>query len=74
MHFVQCEECGQLVDCRQLGDVLHHDEPGHDPLAVAEELAAELVTMAGWLGLAGVASPQVGDLAVPLAAALQRAG
>lgn len=32
MHFVQCEECGQLVDCRQLGDVLHHDEPGHDPL------------------------------------------
>ena len=49
-------------------------EPGHDPLEVAEELAAELVTMAGWLGLAGVAAPQAGDLAVPLASALQRAG
>lgn len=32
MHFITCAECGQDVDCRRLGDVLHHDEPGHEPL------------------------------------------
>ncbi|MGR6331356.1 non-homologous end-joining DNA ligase [Sphingomonas sp. XXL09] len=32
MHFISCPECGQAIDCRNLGDVLHHDEPGHDPL------------------------------------------
>lgn len=32
MHFITCPECGQDVDCRRLGDVLHHDERGHEPL------------------------------------------
>jgi bifunctional non-homologous end joining protein LigD len=31
-HFHRCEECGQLVDRRNLGDVFHHEEPGHEPL------------------------------------------
>lgn len=33
-HFYVCPECGQAVDMRKLGDVLHHEEPGHDPLPV----------------------------------------
>lgn len=33
-HFYVCEECGQAVDKRRLGDVLHHEEPGHAPLAL----------------------------------------
>ena len=33
-HFMICPECGQAFDCRKLGDVLHHDEPGHEPLAL----------------------------------------
>ena len=33
-HFKLCPECGQAIDCRRLGDVLHHGEPGHEPLAV----------------------------------------
>ena len=33
-HFMLCPECGQAVDCRKLGDVLHHDEPGHERLTV----------------------------------------
>jgi uncharacterized protein YcaQ len=49
-------------------------EPGHEPGRVAEELAAELVTMAGWLGLQGVAAPSRGDLALPLGQALRREG
>jgi uncharacterized protein YcaQ len=49
-------------------------EPGHDLLEVAEELAEELVTLAGWLGLHGVVAPPVGDLAEPLGLALRRAG
>jgi len=28
-HFIDCPECGQPIDCRRLGDVLHHEEPGH---------------------------------------------
>ena len=28
-HFITCPECHQAIDCRRLGDVLHHDEPGH---------------------------------------------
>ena len=28
-HFMLCPECGQAVDMRRLGDVLHHDKPGH---------------------------------------------
>ncbi|MFL6025514.1 MAG: winged helix-turn-helix domain-containing protein [Friedmanniella sp.] len=48
-------------------------EPGHDIGEVAEELAAELVTMAGWLGLRDVVPPPLGDLAEPLTLALRRA-
>jgi RNA polymerase-binding transcription factor DksA len=33
-HYYVCEECGQAVDMRRLGDVLHHEEPGHYPLPV----------------------------------------
>ena len=33
-HFYMCEACGQAVDCRRLGDVLHHEESGHAPLPV----------------------------------------
>lgn len=32
-HFEICPTCGQAFDCRRLGDVLHHDEPEHEPLA-----------------------------------------
>lgn len=32
-HFHRCDGCGQFVDRRSLGDVLHHEEPGHEPLA-----------------------------------------
>lgn len=31
-HFYVCPQCGQAVDCRRLGDVLHHDEDGHSRL------------------------------------------
>jgi hypothetical protein len=31
-HFYECAACGQAVDKRQLGDVFHHEEPGHKPL------------------------------------------
>ncbi len=29
-HFYTCADCGQAVDMRDLGDVFHHEEPGHD--------------------------------------------
>lgn len=32
-HFYVCPQCGQAVDMRRLGDVLHHEEPGHEPLS-----------------------------------------
>lgn len=32
MHFMDCPACGQALDCRKLGDVLHHDQPGHEPI------------------------------------------
>jgi len=47
------------------------DAPQPDTTAA---LAAELWRLAGWLGLAGVAAPERGDLAGPLAAELPRAG
>jgi len=31
-HFYVCQDCGQAVDYRELGDVLYHDRPGHLPL------------------------------------------
>lgn len=31
-HFYTCQACGQVVDKRRLGDVLHHEERGHGPL------------------------------------------
>lgn len=33
-HFYLCPSCGQAVDMRRLGDVLHHEEPGHESLPV----------------------------------------
>jgi hypothetical protein len=30
-HFYLCH-CGQAVDMRRLGDVLHHEQADHDPL------------------------------------------
>jgi hypothetical protein len=31
-HFYICQACGEAVDMRRLGDVLHHQQPGHEPL------------------------------------------
>ena len=31
-HCFTCDECGQVVDRRHLGDVLWHAEPGHEPV------------------------------------------
>ena len=28
-HFYTCQICGQRVDMRRLGDVLHHEDPQH---------------------------------------------
>jgi uncharacterized protein YcaQ len=50
-----------------------HSEDLLPPGAVAEELAAELAEMAGWLGLSGVLVAGRGDLAGPLAVAVGRA-
>jgi uncharacterized protein YcaQ len=41
-----------------------------DPSEVTAAMAAELVELATWLGLSGVAAGERGDLAEPLAAAL----
>ncbi|GAA3602253.1 winged helix-turn-helix domain-containing protein [Microlunatus ginsengisoli] len=49
-------------------------EPGQDPTYVATELAAELRTMAGWLGLAAVDVRDRGDLAPALARAVDEKG
>ena len=31
-HFMQCRACGQYFDMRDLGQVLHHEDPGHEPI------------------------------------------
>ncbi len=49
-------------------------EPGTDQRIVAGELAAELRTMAGWLGLGGVRVGDRGDLAPTLRTANQSTG
>ncbi len=46
-------------------------ERGQDPGHVAHELAAELATTAGWLGLRGIEVMPRGDLAGPLARAVR---
>jgi hypothetical protein len=28
---MKCTTCGQLFDMRELAQVLHHDQPKHDP-------------------------------------------
>ncbi len=45
-------------------------EPGVDTARVTAELAAELRTMAAWLGLDAVVAGERGDLAAPLSAAV----
>ena len=47
-------------------------EPGRSPSRVASALAGELTSMAGWLGLAGVAIGKRGDLAGELRKAVAR--
>jgi len=32
VHFYVCKVCGQAVDMRDLGQVFHHEVPGHEPL------------------------------------------
>jgi bifunctional non-homologous end joining protein LigD len=32
-HFYNCPHCNERVDRRRLGDVLHHEQPGHEPIA-----------------------------------------
>jgi hypothetical protein len=32
VHFYVCPVCGQAVDKRDLGQVFHHGQPGHDRL------------------------------------------
>lgn len=31
-HFYSCRACGQAVDKRDLGQVFHHEEAGHEPI------------------------------------------
>ncbi|WP_313885935.1 winged helix-turn-helix domain-containing protein [Fodinicola feengrottensis] len=49
-----------------------HSEIGHDLGGICEDLAGELLRLADWLGLSGVAPPVAGDLAKPLKAALNK--
>lgn len=36
-HFHICPACGQPVDRRDLGQVFHHEDKGHQPLPVEDE-------------------------------------
>ena len=31
-HYFNCKRCGQAVDMRDLGQVLHHEQLEHEPL------------------------------------------
>lgn len=31
-HYYICAKCGQTVDKRDLGQVFHHEEVGHEPI------------------------------------------
>jgi hypothetical protein len=31
-NYYECSQCGQSVDMRDLGQVFHHDEEGHDKI------------------------------------------
>ena len=33
-HFYVCPSCRQAVDMRRLGDVLHHEDEGHERIPV----------------------------------------
>jgi hypothetical protein len=35
-HFYVCKACGQAVDMRRLGDVFHHEDDGHEPIAAVQ--------------------------------------
>ncbi len=31
-NFYECKACGQSVDMRELSQVFHHEDPGHEPI------------------------------------------
>ena len=31
-HFIKCETCGHMIDCRDLGEVFEHEGPHEPPL------------------------------------------
>jgi len=35
-YFEKCLGCGEWVDQRKLGDVLHHDSEGHKPIVIQQ--------------------------------------
>ena len=37
-HFYICQACGQPVDKRDLAQVFHHEDQGHAPLPVDDEM------------------------------------
>ena len=45
-HFHVCAACGQAVDRRDLGAVLHHEDAGHEPMPEAE--AFRLLDVSDW--------------------------
>ncbi|HVK41705.1 MAG TPA: hypothetical protein VM471_04440 [Phenylobacterium sp.] len=46
-HVYPCKACGQDVDKRDLGAVMHHEESGHQPLPEAE--AKRVLRVSGML-------------------------